>query len=105
MPSSTAWSFAPSGTRPAVLVEIRRILRPGGWFSFAETLVRTAHTDALATANPASPWAWVFEVCSCERDLTNLIALAEFRSVEINLYRIHPPFVPSNTHIAGTAVA
>jgi hypothetical protein len=51
------------------------------------------------------PWAWVFEGCSCERDLTSLIASAGFTSVEIAPYRIHTPFLPFNTHIAGTAIA
>jgi len=51
------------------------------------------------------PWAWAFEGCSCERDLASLIAAAGFATVDLTPYRIHSPFVPFNTHIAGTATA
>ena len=63
----------------AVLAEIRRILR--------------------------RPWAWTFEGCSCERDLATAIRSAGFASVDLSHYRIHSPFVPFNTQIAGTAIA
>jgi hypothetical protein len=51
------------------------------------------------------PWAWVFEGCSCERDLAAVIRAAGFASVEIDQYRLRSPFVPANTQIAGTAIA
>jgi hypothetical protein len=51
------------------------------------------------------PWAWVFEGCSCERDLTSLITSAGFTKVEISPYRIHSPFIPFNNYITGTAIA
>jgi SAM-dependent methyltransferase len=90
----------------AVLAEIRRILRPGGRFSFAEHVAAKPRTPTRWTQRILRrPWAWVFEGCSCERDLTSLIASAGFTSVDINPYRIHSPFVPFNTHIAGTAIA
>ena len=89
----------------AVLAEIRRILRPGGRFSFAEHVVAQPRTPTRwAQRILRRPWAWVFEGCSCERDLATLIASAGFKSVDINPYRIHSPFVPFNTHIAGTAI-
>ncbi|HEY8301228.1 MAG TPA: methyltransferase domain-containing protein [Jatrophihabitans sp.] len=90
----------------AVLAEIRRILLPGGRFSFAEHVVARPRTPTRwAQRILRRPWAWVFEGCSCERDLTSLIASAGFTSVDIHPYRIHSPFVPFNTHIAGTAIA
>jgi SAM-dependent methyltransferase len=90
----------------AVLAEIRRILRPGGRFSFAEHVVAKPRTLTRWSQRVSSrPWGWVFEGCSCERDLTSLIAAAGFTSVDITPYRIHSPFVPFNTHIAGTAIA
>lgn len=90
----------------AVLAEIRRILRPGGRFSFAEHVVAKPRTLTRWSQRVLSrPWGWVFEGCSCERDLAGLIAAAGLTSVEINPYRIHSPFVPFNTHIAGTAIA
>lgn len=90
----------------AVLAEIRRILPPGGRFSFAEHVAATPRTPTRWSQRVLRrPWGWIFEGCSCERDLASLIASAGFTSVDINAYRIHSPFVPFNTHIAGTAIA
>jgi SAM-dependent methyltransferase len=90
----------------AVLAEIRRILLPGGRFSFAEHVAAKPRTPTRWSQRILRrPWSWVFEGCSCERDLTSLIASAGFTSVDITPYRIHSPFVPFNTHIAGTAIA
>ena len=55
----------------AVLAEIRRILRPGGRFSFAEHVAAKPRTPTRWSQRILRrPWAWVFEGCSCERDLT-----------------------------------
>jgi SAM-dependent methyltransferase len=90
----------------AVLAEVRRILVPAGRFSFAEHVAAKPGTPTRWSQRLLRrPWAWVFEGCSCERDLSSLIASAGFTSVDINPYRIHSPFVPFNTQIAGTAVA
>ena len=90
----------------AVLAEIRRILLPGGRFSFAEHVAARPRTPTRwAQRILRRPWAWTFEGCSCERDLAGLISSAGFTSVDIFPYRIHTPFVPFNTQIAGTAIA
>ena len=89
----------------AVLAEVRRVLRPGGRFSFAEHVVAKRRTPTRwAQRILRRPWAWVFEGCSCERDLAGVIGSAGFASVDITRYRMHSPFVPFNTHIAGTAI-
>jgi len=94
------------GDPAAVLAEIRRILLPGGRFSFAEHVAAKPRTPTRWSQRILRrPWAWVFEGCSCERDLASLIESAGFSSVDINPFRIHSPFVPFNTHIAGTAIA
>jgi len=94
------------GDPAGVLAEIRRILRPGGRFSFAEHVAAAPRTPTRWSQRILRrPWAWVFEGCSCERDLTSLIESAGFTSVDIDHCRIHSPFVPFNTHIAGTAIA
>ena len=89
----------------AVLAEVRRILAPGGRFSFAEHVAARPRTPTRWLQRVVRrPWAWVFEGCSCERDLAGAISAAGFTSVEVRPYRIRSPFVPFNTHIAGTAV-
>jgi SAM-dependent methyltransferase len=94
------------GDPVAVVAEVRRILRPGGRFSFAEHVAAPAGTPTAWTQRVLRrPWAWTFEGCSCERDLASVIRSAGFRRVELSPYRIHSPFVPFNTHIAGTAIA
>ena len=89
-----------------VLAEIRRILRPGGRFSFAEHVAAERGTPTRWMQRIVRrPWAWVFEGCSCERDLASVIQSAGFSSVDLSHYRIRSPFLPFNPHIAGTAVA
>jgi SAM-dependent methyltransferase len=89
-----------------VVSEIRRILRPGGRYAFLEHAVAPDDTFLRGIQRAVRrPWAWVFEGCSCERDLAAVIRAAGFASVEIDQYRLRSPFVPANTQIAGTAIA
>ena len=88
----------------ATLAEIRRILRPGGTFRFAEHVAAEPGTGTRSAQRMLRrPWAWTFEGCSCERDLERDVRNAGFDSVSVEHYRIHSPFLPFNTHIAGIA--
>ncbi|TXN28138.1 class I SAM-dependent methyltransferase [Lacisediminihabitans profunda] len=90
----------------AVLAEIRRILRPGGAFRFVEHVVARSGTPTRAAQRILRrPWAWTFEGCSCERDLEHFIRAAGFENVTTDRYRVHTPFLPFNTQIAGIARA
>jgi SAM-dependent methyltransferase len=94
------------GDPAAVLAEIRRILVPGGRFSFVEHVAARPRTATRwAQRMLRRPWAWTFEGCSCERDLGGAIASAGFARVDLTPYRLHTAFVPFNTQLAGTAIA
>ena len=88
-----------------VVSEVHRVLRPGGRYSYLEHVAAEEGTLTRGVQRAVRrPWAWVFEGCSCERVLETVIRSAGFSSVENSNYRIHSPFVPFNTQIAGTAV-
>lgn len=89
-----------------VVSEVRRILKPGGRFCYVEHVAADKGTPTRVVQRVVRrPWAWVFEGCSCERDLEEVIRSAGFAQVEHHPYRIHSPFVPFNTHVSGVAVA
>ena len=88
----------------AVLAEVRRILRPGGSYRFVEHVAAAPRTPTRFLQRVLRrPWAWTFEGCSCQRDLEGAIRAAGFATVTVDAYRLHTPFIPFNTHIAGIA--
>jgi len=89
-----------------VVSEVRRVLRRGGRYSYLEHVAAEEGTLTRRVQRAVRrPWSWVFEGCSCERDLQTVIRSAGFRPVEHRSYRIHSPFLPLDTHIVGSAEA
>lgn len=87
-----------------VLAEVLRILRPGGSFAFVEHVAAAPGSMLRRLQHRLRrPWGWVFEGCSCERDLAALIERAGFAETAIERYRLRSPFLPFNTQIAGIA--
>lgn len=89
-----------------VLAEVRRVLRPGGRFVFVEHVAAAEGTVLRRLQRLVrGPWGWVFEGCSCERDLATMVRSAGFATVELETYRLRSPFFPFNPQIAGVATA
>jgi SAM-dependent methyltransferase len=86
-----------------VVSEVRRVLRPGGRYGFVEHVAAGDGTPTRRVQHRVRrPWGWIFEGCSCERDLEVVIREAGFATVMIDRYRIHSPLLPFNTQIADS---
>jgi SAM-dependent methyltransferase len=89
-----------------VLAEVRRVLRPGGKFRFAEHVaadpgsVRYHIQRALRR-----PWGYVFEGCNPAQNTPEAVASAGFRSLQVERRKLrHSVFFPVNTAAWGIAV-
>lgn len=84
--------------------EVRRVLRPGGRFAFVEHVAAADGTPLRQLQRAVRrPWRWMFEGCSCERDLRTVVETAGFARTVIEDHRLRSPFLPFNTQIAGVA--
>jgi SAM-dependent methyltransferase len=89
----------------AVLHEVHRVLRPGGFYAFLEHVVAPERTITRRVQRVAAkPWSWAFEGCSCERDLAPLINQAGFSQLNMQQTQLRSFFVPANPQIAGIAI-
>ncbi len=88
-----------------VLAEIHRILKPGGRFLFCEHVAAPPGTAARRAQDALHrPWRWLFDGCHLNRSTPALLREAGFASVEMDCFRLRPPFLPVAPHVFGVAV-
>ena len=86
------------------VAEVHRVLRPGGRYAFLEHVAAAEGTPLRRLQRAVRrPWGWMFEGCSCERDLRAVIEAAGFAHTAIADQRVHGPFLPANSQIVGVA--
>ncbi|GAB5536417.1 MAG: class I SAM-dependent methyltransferase [Rubricoccaceae bacterium] len=88
---------------PGALVEIHRVLKPGGRFLFIEH-VGAPHGTWHRRIQRAvrRPWGWAADGCRPDRDTADAIRAAGFASVELATFRV--PLGLASPHIRGVAV-
>ena len=86
------------------LEEIRRVLRPGGWFVFIEHVAAPRGTWLRRAQKLAAPLSRCLDNgCDPSRDTEDSIERAGFRRVEIERFTLRGPFDFPIPHIAGHA--
>jgi len=86
----------------ATLVELQRILRPGGHLLFIEHVAAERHTPLCWVQHGIRPlWKTIADGCHPDRNTGTQLQQAGFASVEIDRFSIGLP--PVSPHIAGVA--
>lgn len=89
-----------------VLAEVRRVLRPGGTFVFAEHVAAPRGTRARAWQRAVAPLTRRFDAgCDPARETWRAIEDAGFARVELEWFTIPPRWSIYNPCIAGRATA
>lgn len=88
----------------AAVVEIHRVLRPGGRFLFLEHVRGQGRILRSIQYAAAGPWRTLFEGCELNRDTLDTVRRAGFRVINADERTLATPFVPVNAMVAGKAV-
>jgi SAM-dependent methyltransferase len=88
---------------PAVLGEVRRVLKPGGRFLFLEHVAAPRGTWLRRFQQCIKPaWRLLGDGCRPDRDIPAALRAAGFTHVDMDCFRIPAPVI--SPHIVGTAV-
>lgn len=89
----------------AAIMEIRRVLRPGGKLVFLEHVEAPAGTlTRWSQMLLRRAWHWLFEGCDLTRDTESALRGAGFAVFSVDRFVLHTPLNVINCQIAGTAV-
>jgi SAM-dependent methyltransferase len=84
--------------------EIRRVLKSGGRFVFLEHVAADRGTSLRRIQRAVQPfWGCLADGCNPARDTGEAIAGAEFKSIDVEAFKL--PLGPVAPHISGVAVA
>lgn len=91
-------------SQPAVLAEVRRVLRPGGQFLFLEHVAAEPGSFTAGVQRAVNPlWKAVGDGCHLTRDTASAIREAGFREVTLREITVDAPGIVA-PHIVGRAV-
>ncbi len=86
----------------ATLLEILRVLKPGGRFAFIEHVAAPRGTFLRTVQSFVRPaWGFILDGCRPDRETAEAVTRAGFSEVNIESFRAPLPIV--NLHIAGVA--
>ncbi|GMW00254.1 MAG: methyltransferase [Candidatus Hydrogenedentota bacterium] len=87
-----------------VLNEIKRVLKPGGRFTFIEHVIAQPGTVQRGIQNGIQPvWSCLADGCQPNRDTQRSILDSGFQRVECESFTV-PRMLLASTHIAGYAI-
>lgn len=89
----------------AALVELRRVLKPGGELRFMEH-VRSEHPGKARVqrwSDRSGLWPRLAGGCHCDRDTVAVMTAAGFHIAHVGRYDIGPSWILTNPHVRGVA--